>query len=167
MEHVTLDEDGNFSVQESAFLNFMSSGIFLAIFFGVLFTRNFERDSTTGSFFLVYLFLLVGATVFLIKGIRSKTSILINNIGVYFENSLVTEWGNFVNAYIMQEDYRVNSNSAGIYDRFYIVVVFFNIEESLQYTFKIPMSGSQNKSEYEVISAIEYFSGKKLSFDVV
>ena len=167
MDNVELDKDGNFIVQESILLNIMSGGILLAIFFGVLVTRDFERNNTTESFFLIYLFLLTGVVIFFSKTYRRRIIIVINNNGIYFEKSLLTDWENFVDAYIIQEEYSVNSDSAGISDKFYIVVVFFNLNAGNNYTFKMPMSGSQSKSEYQVISAIEYFSGKKLSYNVL
>lgn len=166
MSNFTLDKKGNFIVQESVFLNCFSGSIFLALLLGVLITRNWERNTDTVSFYFIYLFLILGAVIFFVKANRNEVIMIINNMGIYYKGNFITNWENFINAHITQDDYEVSSNSSGVNDKFNIVVTCFQPTSAGDYMYKLAMSGSQNKSEYQIIYAIEYFSKKKLSLDI-
>ena len=167
MNNLILDKDGNFTVQDSVLINYISGFIFLSLFFGVLVTRNFERNDTISSFYLIYLFFLIGIVVSFIKAKRRKVFIIINSNGIYYQGKLITTWGNFVNAYITQDEYEVNNYSAGISDKFKIVIVFFDPTVEANYVHKMPVPSTSDKSEYEIISAISHFSAKQLSFEII
>ncbi|MEO6719604.1 MAG: hypothetical protein ABIN67_04520 [Ferruginibacter sp.] len=167
MNDLILDKDGNFVVRESVLLNTIMGFIFLAILIGVLFTRNFEANQPIGSFHLIYLFLIVGIVAVFTKAKRRDVILIINKNGIYYRSKLVSDWPNFINAYIYQEDYVVSNNSDGLNDKFYVVITFFEPQSEANYMYKVPMSNSQDKSEYQVISAIEYFSKKKLSQNII
>ncbi len=167
MNNLILDKDQQFTVQDSVLINLISVFIFLAIFIGVLVTRDFERNETISSFYLVYLFLFIGVVVSFVKIKRRKVFITINSNGIYFQGKLITNWKNFVNAYITQEAYDVSNYSAGLSDKFKIVIVFFEPTARVNYEFKMPVPGTSNKSEYEIISAISHFSDKQLSYEII
>ncbi|HEX8357217.1 MAG TPA: hypothetical protein VF610_07405 [Segetibacter sp.] len=165
-DNLEFDKDENFVVRESVLINLITGFIFLAILVGVLLTRNSEKNQNNGAFYLIYLFLAVGVAIYFIKVKRRNVILIINRNGIYYRNVLVTDWTNFINAYIGQDEYVVSNNSAGISDKFHVVVTFFEPLKGTNYIYKMAMSSSQNKSEYQVISDKEYFSDKKLSRDV-
>lgn len=164
--NIELDTGGNFNVQESVLINIISGFIFLSIFCGVLYTRDFESNYPASSFYLIYLFLVFGCIASFIKAYRNKTFIIINKNGIHYKGKLITAWINFRNAYIIQEDYNVSNYSAGISDKFKIAVIYLDPISGKNYTQQMIMSASQDKSEYQIISAIEYFSDKDLSLHI-
>ena len=163
MDKITFDKNGNFVVRESKFINYIVGFTFLALLSGVLVTRGFEVGQDTSDFYFIYVGFSVGAILFFIKGTRKRTSIIINPAGIYYQGRLITNWENFLTAFIRQESYNV---SDGVNDRFKIVVEYSDTIKGGNFLYPIPTSGTQDKSEYQIISAISYFSGKKLTYEI-
>jgi hypothetical protein len=166
MDKIKFDKDENFIVRESKFFNYFSGFIFVAFFFGILVTRDFERGNRIGEFYFIYIFILILAAFFFVKGTRNSTNIVINKIGIYYKGTLISKWENFINAFIRQEEYQVGTNSDGINDNFKIIIEYFDPNLGENFVYSIPTSSTQDKSEYEIISAISYFSGKNLTYDL-
>ena len=157
---IELDEEGNFVVGESALLNYLLIALSIAMFLGILITRDFERNQNTGSFYLIYLFILLPGIFAIVKLKRNKASIIVNEKGIYYHNNFVTDWSNFISAYIAEEPSGVTNYSAGLSDKFSIKIIFLDQNKGGNYMYDMKTSGSQNKSEEQIISAIQYFSGK-------
>ena len=164
--NIELDKDGNFVVGESTLLNYLTIVICFAIFIGVLITRNFERENSHVFFWFIYLGILMPAIISISKLKRNRSIIIINGNGIYYHNNLVTDWTNFSNAYIAEETPTVSTYSAGLSDKFRIMIVYFDPNKSANYIYKMEMTESQNRSEEQIMSAIQFFSDKALSNDV-
>ncbi|MCW3089462.1 MAG: hypothetical protein JWP81_531 [Ferruginibacter sp.] len=165
-EGIKLDSEDNFIVKESALLNYLVAVIFFAIFIGVLITRNFEIGNPISEFYFIYPFILLPGIISLIKYSRDKAIIKVNKTGVFYYGVTVTDWSNFKTAYIGEEYPTVTQNSAGMSDKFSIVVTFFDPTRNCDYWYKMSLSGTQDKSPEQIISAINFYSGKNLSFEV-
>jgi hypothetical protein len=166
IERLNLDSNGNFIVRESALLNYLVAAICLAIFIGVLITRNFEIGNPFSEFYFVYVFILLPGIISLIRYSRDKVIIKVNKTGVFYYGVTVTDWINFRNAYIGEEYPTVTQNSAGISDKFSVMVTFFDPARNGNYLYKMNLSNTQDKSPEQIISAIQFYSGKNLSFEV-
>ena len=166
VERLNLDGDGNFIVKESAFLNYLVAVICLAIFIGVLTTRNFEIGYPFSEFYFIYVFILLPGIISLTKYSRNKTIIKVNKTGVFYYGVVVTDWNNFRNACIAEEYPTVTQNSDGISDKFNVMVTFFDPARNGDYLYKMSLSNTQDKSPEEIISAIQFYSGQNLSFEV-
>lgn len=159
-------EENYFEVCESLWMNFLISGIFVAIGIGVFITRNFEAEGKFTDFLFIYIFFLFISVLFFVKGLSKKRLILINASGIYHNLTFICDWNNFRNAYIAQEYPNASNTSEGLSDRNFIIVEFFNPNTALGYNYKIRMTDTQNKSEYEIIDALVLYSGKQLSYEV-
>ena len=140
VDEITFDKDGSFTVADSRFINYLGGFVFLALFLGVLVTRDFEIGQQTGDFYFIYFTLVIPCLLFFVKGTRKRISIIVNTTGVYYQATLVTTWGNFINAFIRQEEYSVNNYSAGISDRFKIVVEYYDARRGGNFLYAIPTS---------------------------
>ncbi len=163
MDKITFDKNGNFVVRESKFINYIVGFTFLALLFGVLVTRGFEVRQDTTDFYFIYVSFSAGAILCFIKGARKRASITINLTGIYYQGTLVTNWENFLTAFIRQESYTVRD---GVSDRFKIVVEYSDTIKGGNFLYPMPTSGTQDKSEYQIITAISHFSGKNLSYEI-
>lgn len=155
-----------FVVKESVLYNLLQAFIMVAIFVGILFTRNFEIDKTNSSaFYFLYIMCLVFIIAFIKRSAKRNELFKVNREGIFYKGVILTNWENFVNAYIIQEGYSVNNNSAGISDKFRIDVIFYNSSAKQNYKYALKLSSTADKSSYEIIQAMIYFSGKQLSFE--
>lgn len=153
-------------VKESVFYNLLQAFIMIAIFVGILFTRNFEIGKTDSStFYFLYILCLFFIIMFVKKSMKRSELLKVNIEGVFYKGTKLTNWENFVNAYIIQEGYSVNNNSAGISDKFRIDVIFYNSSAKQNYKYALSLSSTADKSSYEIIQAMINFSGKQLSFE--
>ena len=166
-ERINFDSDGNFVVKESASLNYLTAALSFLTFIGVLITRNFEIGQPFSEFYLIYIFILVPGIISLVKYSRKKDIIKVNKTGVFYYGVAVTDWNNFRNACIAEEFTTVTQNSAGISDKFSVMITFFNPVNDCDYLYKMDLSNTQDKSAEQIISAIQYFSRKSLSFEVL
>ncbi len=159
--NIQLSEDGSFLVGESKTVNWFIAIVFILIDIGIIITES-SNDHYGGRNYLLYIVLFMPALLAFRKMYDKKVSIKINGEGIYFYNDLITNWDGFENAVIQQKEYRGDELS----DKFYITIIYTNIEEGIRYTYPLRVSASADKSEYEIIAAIQYFSGKQLSYDI-
>lgn len=158
--NVKLDSNGNFTVGESKLVNYIFGSLFLLMFL-VVFANNDFAD-----YWLLDLILLLIPVQFFSTGLRKGKKISVNATGIYHNSNLVTGWANFRSAYIRQQPNYYADSSNGLTDHYRIVVEYADYSKGLDYLYPIPLSASQDKSEYEIIDAIMYFSGKQLTYDI-
>lgn len=157
---IKLDSAGNFTVGESKLINYLFGSLFLIMFLVVLTSTDW------GKYWLMDLMLLFLPVMFFSAGLKKRKKISINASGIYHNKNLITDWVNFKLAYIRQLPNNVTASSDGLSDRYRIAVVYFDQKQGMDFLYSIPLSGTQDKSEYEIIDAIMYFSGKQLSYEI-
>jgi hypothetical protein len=135
-------ENDVFLVRESVVLDFIVGGIFLVMFFSAL---------TSGIIFFAII-TLGSAVAFIVKGSLNKVSLAIDCNGIYKGTKLITNWRNFEEAHITQAP-----AARGTQDNFVLIIRYF--KEGIEGNFKmtIPLTNTQNKSEEEVLKAIQRF----------
>lgn len=113
-----------------------------------------------------YLLILSTSLIFLGNALNNNKLIIINASGIYHQKKLVTDWSNFRNACIRQlPNQRTNSTDV-VTDKYQIAVFYFDRSQDKNFMYGITLPGTQNKSEYEIIDAISYFSGLQLTYDI-
>lgn len=159
---ISLDDSGSFTVGASKKINFLFGGLFLLMVFAVIASTDFNFQQ----FSLIYIFLLIPPVIFFKNAVSEKKVIIINTTGIYHRTKFITGWPNFKNAYIRQLPNEVTNSSDGLTDRYRIAIVYLDDQSNGGFVYNIPLSGTQDKSEYEIIDAIIYFSGKQLTYDI-
>lgn len=76
----------------------------------------------------------------------------VNLYGFYYLGKEVTNWQNFISAKFTEEEkaFRVSDN-------FVLLLEYFKQDEPRSFITKIKLGNTQNKSEEEIIEAIEFY----------
>lgn len=140
-------------VKESPTINFILAAVFFMMFIGSLSTIDYLPDDKKylipGSFaFFSFLFLA--------NGIRKNIIIEINEKGIFYRRSLITDWSNFESAIITEAEIPGSTK-----DTFILVVQYYVPANGKYYISNLRMSDSQDKSEEEIMASINYFISKK------
>ncbi|MEK7225405.1 MAG: hypothetical protein AAB221_06955, partial [Bacteroidota bacterium] len=112
-------KEDQFVVGEERVLNYILAALCLALFlYGVIdaVNRNFRKID-----YQSYVFALasIPAYLFFKKARSNRIYIRVNKNGIYQDEKLVTNWANFINAYIDQKE---KKNFFSIQDNFILVV---------------------------------------------
>ena len=143
-----------FEVRQSRKLLFLISAILFAILIGFMNTVPVGQRS----FLPIFLFLTAMCVAAFIGGLQNSTIIRVDCSGIYYRKNLVCDWNRFESAFLGHEFYQTG-RSLAVHERYYIIVYYFN-QDNQRYQLKINMSETQDKSEEEIMSAIEGFSKK-------
>lgn len=155
MAKVQITKDSEFVVGEEKVINYVMSVLFMALFLYGLFdaARHHFKNIDYQSFIFA---LAILPAVYCFRRAHSKRSyIRINKTGIYQDEKLVTGWSNFIKAFITQKEKKPIYN---ILDNFILVVEFRKDEAKDGFRRKIPLTNTQNKSEEDVLEAIQFFS---------
>lgn len=162
MAKVPLTKDSEFIVGEEKVLVYVLAFLFFGLFvYGLidvilLNTGKTDPARSSGGFDAgryVFLLALIPAFLFFRKGRANRIYIRINKTGIYQDGRLVTNWPNFINAFITQKETTIT-----IQDNFQLVLEYRKNENStIGLRRKIALTNTQNKSEEDVMSAINFF----------
>lgn len=133
----------------------MTMGIlFLAAFAITVYVDSFNTNELS-IYQLLYLSVIPG--VYLIKrGVANKTIITINKNGFYYFDDLVTDWNNFIDAFVTQDEEN-RKIPYDVTDRFMLVIRYGKAGHTNYYARKILMTAVMDKSEEEIIAAIKFY----------
>lgn len=147
MPQTPLSPDTNFVVKEDVFLNFLIAGLCFVFFVVSLITFSWSYiDYFSIPFFL-------GPTIlFASKGFKNRTLITINKQGIFYHNKLFTDWHNFNNAYIKEEE-----KLGRVSDNFILIIKCYNETKGDYVNRKIKLSNTQSQSEEAILGGIRYF----------
>ncbi len=149
MEKLTPESD--FLVRENIVLHLIL-GILFSIMFIISLTDKIGYDYEQFYFKAMYLSLLP-AIFFLRKAIiKRKTIIQINKTGLFYFGELITNWSDFIDAVVTQDEKIITFQ-----DNFVLFVRYRN-EEGRIFRSRIPLTNTQDKAEEEIIAAIRFFS---------
>ncbi|OSZ79874.1 hypothetical protein CAP36_01000 [Chitinophagaceae bacterium IBVUCB2] len=149
-----LTTDGQFIVGENKGLDYVLAFLCLALFSYGLIDAIQQRFTNFSASSFVFLIAFVAAVLFFRKGNSKRIYIRINNTGIYQDEKLVTDWSNFLNAFLTQKE---KKRIFEIQDNFLMVVEFRKEGTNLGIRKKIPLTNTQNKSEEEVLEAVKFF----------
>lgn len=154
MAKKTLTRDSEFIVGEEKILNYILGLLCLALFaYGFMdaFNRHFKNIDYQS---FVLALALIPAYLFFKKARSKRIYIRINKMGIYQEGQLVTDWSKLLNANITQKE---KKNFFSIQDNFLLIVEYRKDAGKEIFRRKIPLTNTQNKSEEEVLEAVNYF----------
>ncbi len=151
MAKTPLTKDSEFIVGEEKWINYFLGTLLLALFaYGLmrLINKDFKKmDLET----CVSVLAIVPCIYFFRRAASKRIYIRVNKNGIYQDERLVTNWENFIDAYISQK-----KKIFSIQDNFIMVVEFLK-DSSTGIRRQIPLTNTQNKSEEDVFDAIKFF----------
>lgn len=154
MTKTALTKDSEFIVGENKLMNYV-----MALFFFALLLYGFI-DAANRHFkdidYQSYIFALaIIPLIYCLRRARSKRIYLrINKKGIYKDEQVVTNWSNLLNFYLAQEK---KKSFYDLRDNFILVVEYKGIDPKKGTRRKIPLTNTQDKSEEEVLVAVEFF----------
>lgn len=145
-QHETAIPNDSFVVKESSIVSFIIAGIFFALFLSGVIMSGTDLDIS------LILLSLVPAILFTVNGIQRNKPLVIDCNGIYHYNELITDWHNFVQAYLDQTDVL-----ASYQDNFVLILRYH--KEGYEGSFKrtIPLTNTQDQSEEAILEAIRRF----------
>lgn len=154
MAQIYLDKNNEFTVKEWKVLNWVAGIVFFVLFIAMI---------IAGAWFYALLF---GLPFLLLPALKHRKQaafdgviIRVNSNGIFYYGKHITDWDNFLNAYVTNE-MKVRSFK----DNFELVLEFYR--DTLLIQKKIKLTNTQNRSEEEVYGAIMYFYKQHLNADV-
>lgn len=150
MAKKTLTRDSQFTVAEEKILVFILAAIFTGLFLFLLIYGVTQNNTTN----ILLSFLLLGPAFFFFKkGKSNRIYIRVNIKGIYMDERLLTSWDNFLKAYLSQKE-----TVLSLQDNFQLVVEYRKKDEPTTGMRKrIALTNTQNKSEEDVLAAIQFF----------
>jgi hypothetical protein len=143
---LTIEQD--FLVKESQSINYIAGAALLVVFFV---SMSFGDYGWRNYLVAIGLFLIPGA-IALAKGQRNSIIIKINKTGFYYAGKFITDWKSFYDARI-----REKMETGSYEDNFILDLRYYSTDRSLVYTLSIPLTNTQDRSEEEIIEAINFF----------
>ena len=111
-----------------------------------------RKDANYILMFEIVLMTLFPGIIFFTKAIKNKILLELNVTGLYYQGTLITTWPNFVRSYEIQEEV-----PGSLDDNVRIVVEYYVPEKKMNYVIKLDLKGTQDKSEEQIVSAMNYF----------
>jgi hypothetical protein len=141
--------DSNFVVGEAIWLDLLIAAIF---YFMVICTL--ASDDYSSRYFIRSLLICVGPAIgFTIKALLNTKALTVNKTGIYIKTTLVTDWRHFENAYVEQAPI----DNGQISDTNYLILEYSKDGEDGFFERRLLLTDTQNKSEEEIIAAINFF----------
>jgi hypothetical protein len=149
-----LTKETEFVVGQEKVLNYVMAFIFLAIFLYGLVDPIKHKFKNIDYQSIVFTLALVAA-IYCFKGAQSKrVYIRVNKSGIYQDEKLVTNWSGLIKVYLSQKE---KTKMLNLLDNFILVVEYRKDHAKAGFRRKIPLTNFQNKSEEEVLEAVQFF----------
>jgi len=152
MTKTRLTKDSQFIVGEAKVLNYVLAILCFAIFsYGVAdaIKRDFKNIDYQS---YVFALLLIPVVLFIRKAHNGRVYIRVNRNGIYQDEKLLTGWRDLIKVSLDQKE---KTGLVSIRDNFLLVVEYRKDNKGLRK--KIPLTNTQNKSEEEVLEAVNFF----------
>ncbi|MCX6317334.1 MAG: hypothetical protein NTW29_08585 [Bacteroidetes bacterium] len=155
MPEIPANSDGQFLVKEEKSINYVLAILLFAMgaygLFGLI--RDGLKDIDYQNVFLPFAF--IPAVYCMRRANSPRVYIRINATGIYQDEKLVTDWPRFLKAYITQKE---KKPMLDLRDNFLLVVEFRSADkEKTGIRRRIPLTNTQNKSEEQIMEAVERF----------
>jgi len=158
MAKTTLTRESQFVVGEEKILNYILASLCFALFLYGLFDaiRRHFRNVDYQSF--VFALAIIPAWIFFRKARSNKVYIRINKTGIYHDGKLVAGWGDIRKVHVDQDKEKgLLGGTLTLQDNFILVVEYRNTAAMRVSIRKIPLTNTQNKSEEDVLAAVNFF----------
>lgn len=148
------DPDGSFDVKDSRGCNLTIGCLMLAAFACILLVDHFDLKHPS-IYQLLYLS-VVPAVYMIRRGVINKTIITINRHGFYYLGAMVTNWDNFIDAVIRQDEEN-KTPPFDLADRFVLVIRYGKIGQPGYFIRKFLLTAAMDKSEEEIMAAMKFY----------
>jgi branched-subunit amino acid transport protein len=152
MGKIPLSIDSQFVVREDKVLDYILAALFFALFLYGLIDMILHHFTKINYQSFIFMIALAPAFIFFIKGKNKRVYIRINKMGIYQDEKLVTGWSNLLNAFISQKETVLT-----IQDNFILVLEYRKDSFKQGFRRNIPLTNTQNKSEEDVLAAVNFF----------
>ena len=146
-----LDGDKDFIVKESQFINIIAGSVLFIVFL-ISFSIN---DTGWYSFFKALGLFVIPAAFFFVKSRANKIIIKINNEGFFYYGDFITDWDHYIDSTLSQKD-----EVGSIKDDFILTIQYYDDNKTSAYSKEIPLTNTQDKSEEEILAAIQFYYDK-------
>lgn len=154
MRKTPLSRDSEFVVGEEKVINYVMAAFFLALFLYGLIDAISRRFINIDYQSYVFALAIVPFIYCLRRAQRKKVYIRVNKTGIYQDEKLITGWANLIKTFVAQKE---NKKFYNIQDNFLLVVEYRKDGHSEGFRRKLPLTNTQNKSEEEVLEAVQFF----------
>lgn len=145
----SINTKNNFEVKRTSYHMFIKA--IICFTWGILIALSFDKST-----FLYYITLIffIGLSVFVIsrKDKDASVYIEIDKDGIWVQNQLLTDWNNYIGSSIKKEYIEDNSN-----EKLIINIKYYKEGERGYFLNQLFFDGNEDKTEYEVIDAIQCF----------
>jgi hypothetical protein len=135
-------------------LNYILASLCFALFlYGLIdaIRRHFTKIDYQS---FIFVLALAPAYLFFRKARSNRVYIRVNKNGIYQDEKLVTGWANLLKAHITQKE---KTGIINLQDNFLLVIEYRKAGLQQGFRHKIPLTNTQNKSEEEVLEAVQFF----------
>lgn len=136
---------GVFEVKESKMLNYIIAFVMAAIALGILLMNS-------PCTLILTIMSAVTSIVFFKKGSKRAVYMLINHDGIYYQNKLITNWNDFENAILDEEE-----NLREIKTVYTITIFYRDTHSGKTSNFYMVLPDTINKSGEEIIEAMKNY----------
>ena len=123
----------------------------LCFIWGILLAISFFKSTLLFYLTLIF-FTSLGITIIARKDKDATTFIEIDKDGIWIHNQLMTDWSNYISSFIKKEEVGVDNS-----EKLIINVKYYKDGERGHFLNQLLFDGNEDKTEYEVIDAIQYF----------
>ncbi|MFT3911945.1 MAG: hypothetical protein QM737_21145 [Ferruginibacter sp.] len=142
----------DFIVRESAVILLITAIVFLCMLLSF-----FEYNTNAGIWGYVVVAILFPIAIYFIRKKATKAVMVINKNGIYSRGRLVVDWKQFRSAKIDQ----LPLTPGDPRDKVVLVIYYMHPEKNKLYEQKIRLNNTFNKSEEQILAAIERFRHMK------
>ncbi|MEQ1676231.1 MAG: hypothetical protein ABL876_06010 [Chitinophagaceae bacterium] len=152
MAKIPLQKDSEFIVGEEKVLVYVLASLFFGLFLYGLIESIVTHFAKLTYLNFIFAVALLPAILLYRKGKSNRIYIRVNKKGIYQDERLVTGWFNLLKVYITQKETVIS-----IQDNFLLVVEYRKEGSKDGFRRRIPLTNTQNKSEEDVLAAIQFF----------
>ncbi len=154
MGKTPFSKDSEFLVGDNKLMAYVLAFLFFAIFGYGLFDAIRLRFNNIDYQSYIFTLALLPSIYCLRRAKSRRIYIRVNKKGIYSNGQLVTGWPNLYKVYIAQE---TKKSFYDLRDNFILVVEYRESDLKKGIRKKIPLTNTQNKSEEEVLEAVQFF----------
>ncbi|MCX6210484.1 MAG: hypothetical protein NTZ59_13540 [Bacteroidetes bacterium] len=146
---VSINPKKNFEVKRASASVLLKA--FLCFVWGILLATSFAQSGF--SYFPVLVFFIVLSILIVAKKDKNASMFIeIDKQGIWVHNQLLTDWNNYITSFITKEYIGENNT-----EKLTINLEYYKDGENGFFLNHLHFDGNEDKTEYEVMDAIQYY----------
>lgn len=139
----------DFVIKESVGVNIFAAAVFYVLFFYTLFSTTVSQPGEVTLVDKMLFLTLIPALLYTAKAFKSQPYLTVNKNGIFIGRLHLTIWSNFISAEVVERQV-----PGRITDNFILIIEYYR-DGLGHYVKELPMTNTQNKSEEEILEAIQ------------